>query len=562
MGCAASSDVKQVTGAPPTTTSTTSSTTPDMGDSTPFFFDSDGAEGASLSRGAGTVLGGFGVSTASDDRRAAKEALESAASRLAQSAGASLAPSPTIAFVSCTSSRDSEKVRQELVRAMPEALLHGVTSSIALLGPAGSVGNAVGCLLLEGPEGGFALGWDEDGNAAEAAAWLRDQMPKPQAVILGAAPGAEEEALAALAATFPGVPVYGGTASDDENAGKWSVISHLGSSSTGISLVGIGDNVGFGASLLAPYSPTTTTGKVTKVEPGKGSVSGVSRGRGVLEIDGAPAALFIKGVDPRPPPLGIRTVSGDYAPVHVAAVEASTGRVDLMSSVAEGDELCILDGADGASTGFAAALGDGFEAALSAGGISQPTAAILVCDAGAMLASGHSRDVGLTGILRERVGELPLLGLNAFGQQGRLGASDTNAQLNLSQVFLVFGEQAPILGVDSEPDVTTPLPPPRLDAFTGDGAPAEAPPPLHCPELAAEAAVEGSQAEAAPPGPSPTPDLDQVVDEDEARQRSENVPEAKLAASSVSRPFCPASCCFEANRQPSHDICTDHLQYR
>jgi len=104
-------------------------------------------------------------------------------------------------------------------------------------------------------------------------------MANPQAIFMGATPGAEEGTLEAIETLFPGVPVVGGTAADNELNGSWSVFCADESSGTGVSLVGIGESVKFGASMTGPYTPTDKTCKATKTE-----------GRRVFEIDGKPAA--------------------------------------------------------------------------------------------------------------------------------------------------------------------------------------------------------------------------------------------------------------------------------
>ena len=222
-----------------------------------------------------TSAAGFGVSDMSFTTSAVFEAVKLASKNLGGS-------SPSIAFVSHTAARDPEEVRKAFVEHLPAGTpIHGITSSSAILTSQGAKAGAVGCLLLSAADEGFATAFDpEDGGKAAIA--LKDKMPSPQAIFMGATPGAEEGVIAALADVFSDVPVYGGTAADDELAGAWSVMSAEESSATGVSLVGIGESVKFGASMVGPYTPTKKSGKATKTD-----------GRRVFEIDGKPAADWV-----------------------------------------------------------------------------------------------------------------------------------------------------------------------------------------------------------------------------------------------------------------------------
>jgi hypothetical protein len=61
---------------------------------------------------------------------------------------------------------------------------------------------------------------------------------------MSAVPDQQERSIAAVQSIFPGIPVYGSGAMETRN---WVTMSHLGSAECGISLVGIGLQVGFGA---------------------------------------------------------------------------------------------------------------------------------------------------------------------------------------------------------------------------------------------------------------------------------------------------------------------------
>lgn len=215
------------------------------------------------------VVAGLGASSAAGAAEAAREALSSAIASLSVAAG--VAPTPSLAIVACSKAiDDAEEVRCELVRAMPHALLHGAASVATLFATPGTSRSrcgsapmdAVGCLLLQAPEGSFASAWDDTGDAIYAAKWLQEQMPDPQAIIMATVPGQEESALSAVQSVFLGIPVYGKSAVDSTH---WVTMSHLGSADHGISLVGIGVHVGFGAADAAPRSNTDLSASITEV---------------------------------------------------------------------------------------------------------------------------------------------------------------------------------------------------------------------------------------------------------------------------------------------------------
>lgn len=208
---------------------------------------------------ASTVAGGLGASSARAPADAAREAFAQACVSLARAVGTDEgeAPQPALAIVVCGKAvTDAEEVRCEVIRAVPEALLHGAASVEALcvnrIGPARdpcggnqrSPSDCVGCLLLEAGEGCFAAAWDDTGDALYAARWLQEQMPNPQAVIMAALPGARARSISAVQSVFPGTPVHVIGAAEES---AWVTLSHLGSAENGVSLVGIGMQVGFGA---------------------------------------------------------------------------------------------------------------------------------------------------------------------------------------------------------------------------------------------------------------------------------------------------------------------------
>uniref|UniRef100_A0A6U3ULJ1 FIST domain-containing protein n=1 Tax=Ditylum brightwellii TaxID=49249 RepID=A0A6U3ULJ1_9STRA len=399
------------------------------------------AHGLRMSEGAAepVMSAGYGSSTLESTKGAVAEAVKIASS--------SLSNAPSIAFVSCTVSRDVDEVRKEFVDALPENVpIHGITSSGALLSNKGALGGAVGCLLLD-KEGAFETAYDSE-NGENAVLSLKEKMASPQVIFMGATPGAEEGIIASINEHFPGVPVYGGTAADDALSGDWKVMSSESVSGTGVSLVAVGPSVKFGASMLGPYTETEKTAKATKTE-----------GRRVFEIDGKPAADFVYAwlgeevgesyragglILPQTAqkPVGIKKPSGEYVTNHLAALGGDEKFVDFFAPIPEGAELIIMDSGDGPSTGYASALASAYDTAKSQGSLAggSPAAGILVFCGGMAIAVGDNLDAGLTSdSFASKVGDLPVLGMTCFGEQAFLEGQKENVQRNLSVGMILLG---------------------------------------------------------------------------------------------------------------------------
>jgi hypothetical protein len=350
---------------------------------------------------------------------------------------------PSICFASCTADRDIAEVQAAFAESLPGVPIHGITSSGSVLCAAGSIANGVGCLIIEAPQGNFVTAFAE--NAADAAQMIKDQMPQPQAILMSTVPGQEETSIQTINATFEVlVPVFGGTAADNDLSGAWQVFGQEGSSSNGISLVGIGQGARFGASMVGPYTPTETKAVITKCE-----------GRRAYEINGAPASdwvyqwlgeevenEYVNGglILPQTAqkPIGFRLPSGEYLSAHLAALGGPEKYVDFFAPIVEGDEMVVMDAGDGPATGYMQTLSDAFDIAMASGDLTRPQAGLLVYCGGMAIAVGDQLDAGLVNGLQPRIGDLPLLGSACFGEQAFLPQDQASVQRNLSLGIFLF----------------------------------------------------------------------------------------------------------------------------
>lgn len=378
------------------------------------------------------VGSGVGVSTLENTRDAVLEAVQIALQTV---------QNPALVFAGCTCERNVEEVQAAFAEFLPGVPLHGITSSGFLLHPSGSFPNGIGCLMLAAPEGAFAAVIAD--TAAEAAELLAQQMPEPQAIIMSTVPGNEEDSIDILNQKF-GVPVYGGTAADNELKGEWRVFGTAGVTSTGISLVGIAQGMRFGASMVGPYAPTDVRAVITKGE-----------GRRAYEINNMPAAdwvyqwlgaevenEYVNGglILPQTAqkPIGFPLQSGNFQSAHLAALGGPEKYVDFFTPIVEGMELVIMDSGAGPETGYAQTLADAYDVAMQSGQLSQPSAGLLIYCGGMAIAVGDNLNAGLSSGLGA-IGNLPpILGLTCFGEQAFHPEDSMNLQRNLSMGFLLF----------------------------------------------------------------------------------------------------------------------------
>lgn len=413
--------------------------------------------------------GGFGVSQDPDTFTAVAEAVSQATQQLEDGTQTkntrNLNQPLTMAFVSATVIRDIEQVRQAFVEKLPNgSLIHGLTSSGSILSTTdGAQEGAVGCLLVRADEGDFATGYAAK-DSMEAARALQEQMPHPQAIFMSTTPGEEENVLASLDKNFPNVPVFGGTAADNELNGEWMVWNGQESSETGVSLVGVGPTVRFGASMLGPYSVTKKKCIATKTE-----------GRRVWEIDDKPAAdwvwdwlgnsddiksayedggLILPSTAQNPIGYFVKKerksnfwnscwpsgAAGDYVTSHCAALGGKEKWVDFFTPIPQGCTLVVMDSDNGAKRGYAVAFRQAYQTAAKALKGSRPKAGLLVFCGGMVMAVGDEVNDGLAyADFVKKTKNFPVMGITCFGEQACLPTAKVNMQRNLSVGMILFG---------------------------------------------------------------------------------------------------------------------------
>jgi hypothetical protein len=181
-------------------------------------------------------------------------------------------------------------------RQFPNSPLFGTTSFRGVFTPAGFLKGAA--MLLATPADGVtaviaarSTGPDRAREAASSAAQeLLAQLgdATPSLVMMHATPGFEENVIEGIGdALGSEVPVYGGSAADEELAGRWSIFANDQQLQEGFVLTafctspapGGARSGGLHGGFLDGYLPTSKSGRVTRAS-----------GRTLYQIDGQPAA--------------------------------------------------------------------------------------------------------------------------------------------------------------------------------------------------------------------------------------------------------------------------------
>lgn len=287
-------------------------------------------------------------------------------------------------------------------------------------------------------------------DAKSAATQLLAKLGEaPKALLLHATPGFEERIVEGLDDATGGViPVYGGSAADDDLSGKWRVFSGMQSEKEGFVVAAIGSSHSVFGSFVAGYLPSNERGTVT-----------AAHGRVVHSIDDQPAARIYNqwtngriaahlqgGVilgDTSLAPLGrlIDKIGGTprYLLSHPHEV-LPDGSLSFFTDMSVGDSVVLMLGSEDSL------LERTRQAAQRAlGGSKAPlTGGVLVYCGGCVGAIGNDAAQRVASMFGEQLGNAPFIGAATFGEQGcfpaRRGADAFNRHGNLMCDAVLFSE--------------------------------------------------------------------------------------------------------------------------
>lgn len=232
---------------------------------------------------------GYGWSTKENERAAMKKAVSMAKKQLK-------GVMPEYILLFSTVGYDSKRVIQEVRRSFGERIkIHGGTSSGAVFtlgGYHGGKSDSLALLAVASPRmtfgvGGASLGEVSSAREAGRKAILeaienarKKRKDKPKLILMTAAPGKEEEILRGIEEVIgKRVPIFGGSAGDDDNSGKWEEFVNGRVYGNGVVLTAVYTDLKVGWAFESGYLRTERSGIATKV-----------KGRIIYEIDRKPAA--------------------------------------------------------------------------------------------------------------------------------------------------------------------------------------------------------------------------------------------------------------------------------
>lgn len=324
-----------------------------------------------------------------------------------------------------------------MAHAFPFTALHGGSSCLGVMSnasPCPLEGNGIGALAIFDPDGSYGtavqpLGEAPETSAQEAALRALEMAGRagevPAMIWLTVAPGQEEAVLKGLHDLFGhDLPVYGGSAADNDVSGQWTLFGPSGHYQDGIVVSVMFPSQPISSSYNSGYAPLGEQGVVTRVE-----------GRRLMEIDGNPAAsVYHDWTDGAIPvattaplsilaeatlwPLGRITHQVAGVPFHLLAHPAIAnpdGSLDMFADLEEGDQLWQMHGSAESLVARASRV-----ACFARGNLEgEACGALVVFCGGCMLAIKDRMEEVRAGI-DDVLGGIPWLGIFTFGEQGQL----------------------------------------------------------------------------------------------------------------------------------------------
>lgn len=324
-----------------------------------------------------------------------------------------------------------------MTRAFPDAALHGGSTCLGVMSDHVMQpldGGGLGALAIFDPEGSYGSSAqpfiDSPERSAQQAALNALEMAGragevPDMVWLTVTAGNEEAVLCGLRSMFgDDLPIYGGTAADNDISGQWSLFGPGGECRQGVVVSVMFPSGLMSSSYNSGYAPLTQEGVVTRVE-----------GRRLIEIDNQPAAAvyhrWTQGAVPMADdtpvsvlaaatfwPLGRVTHEVAGVPFHLLAhpgIAHPDGSLEMFADLDVGDRLWQMHGSAQSLVFRASRVASFARANLEA----ESAGALVVFCGGCMLAIQDRMHEVKAGI-DESLGGVPWLGIFTFGEQGQL----------------------------------------------------------------------------------------------------------------------------------------------
>ncbi len=362
---------------------------------------------------------------------------------------------PVWALFYTTCDSEYRKAIDTFKKRYPEIKIFGATSFNGVFTPDGFIEGGVFLISEQDDQvSSFPVIFETSASSAKDKAKEASQIIKqrfssrPDIVLMHATPGFEERIIEGIKEIFgDDVPVYGGSAADNDLTGKWKIFLDEKEINEGFLLIAIlSKNKIYGA-FLGGYLPTKYKGVITE-----------SEGRIIHKIDDKPAALVYnewthgiiekyleKGgnvlVESTLYPIGriIGKVVGTpvYLLSHPHQVIPDTKSMSFFTEFKKGEQIILMHGTPQAlisrtSQVAQRAIGIDKGKLILKGGI-------LIYCAGCVGAIMHRKNE-IIGAFKEIVGDIPFIGAATFGEQGSFRVEkDKNRHGNLMCDTILFG---------------------------------------------------------------------------------------------------------------------------
>lgn len=402
------------------------------------------------------VVTATGWSNADDEAAAAREAVAAVRKGVAR---------PKLVVLFSTVGYDVRKVLAGVGAGLPGAKVFGVTSCTRVATETGvHLGKRKGVMAVMGLDAAdlaVGVGTGAIASPGRARQVAREAIAraianagkrpgeKPALVLMGSTPGNEERVIEGIASVFgKDVPVYGGSAADDDITGKWLTMGNGQALPSGVSVALLYTKHPIGASFASGYLGSQEAGHVTAM-----------KGRTLLTIDHRPAGevydewsghaftgpmatggsiLAPSAFMPLAKAIVTQTGEKWFVSLHPSRIDPKTRSLDLFGEANDQEPIYFLKGnADSliqrASAVTRRALVEGrIKRADVAGGIH------IYCG-GAMLAVKDRVGEIVPGI-NQVLGRKPFIGAFTFGEQGDFKGYG-NFHGNLMTSTVVFGRR-------------------------------------------------------------------------------------------------------------------------
>jgi len=323
------------------------------------------------------------------------------------------------------------------------AALHGGSSCQGVMTDKGLAmhdGRGMGAFAIWDKEGAYGTAMVQLSDNPRAAAKMATEMAlhnakregeAPDLVWLTSAPGCEEQVLEGIKDVLGHeVIIVGGSSADNDVSGKWGQFTSARVGTDCVIVSVLFPSCAISCAYESGYAPTTTSGKVTRVE-----------GRRVYEIDAQPAATVYSSWTEGSVaeahntdlsilaastffPLGRQSGTLADVPFHLLAHPATAhpdGSLSLFANVEPGETLWLMNGSPDSLVARA-----GRVAASSRNDQENDKAcgALVVYCGGCMLAVQDRMSEVAQGVINA-LGGAPFLGVFTFGEQGAPHGSET-----------------------------------------------------------------------------------------------------------------------------------------